>query len=73
MSSEPNVDMASGSNSVGRKRGRGHPKGSKKRASVYITMGVVILRKNVVLKTMGLCSKRCGYVRTSSRSKRCGC
>ena len=30
MSSEPNVDMASSSNSVGTKRGRGHPKGSKK-------------------------------------------
>ena len=32
MSSEPNVDMASGSNSVGTKQGRGRPKGSKKKS-----------------------------------------
>lgn len=34
MSSEPNVDMASSSNSVGTKQGCGRPKGSKKKSGL---------------------------------------
>ena len=34
MSSQPNVDKASNSNSVSAKRGRGRPKGSKKKSGL---------------------------------------
>jgi hypothetical protein len=42
ISSQPDVDMASNSNPVSTKRGRGHPKGSKKKSGSANLTGVDI-------------------------------